>query len=151
MLCVDGLPETSPNPRSNARWTDAFTRSRGHDAQFAIRDTELGSVAEEVIASLTVSFHRSSMMFSSSYSHSNFLDGGWQATAGYGFGSVSGQWVVGFHAFRFVCGRMGLRGPRHLKGESEVPEHAQLEADFHREAQRKRVVVAGISYGRAKK
>jgi len=49
---------------------------------------------------------------------------------GYGFGSVSGDWIDGFHTLRFVCARMGIAPPAQLKGEYSVPEQSELEADY---------------------
>ncbi len=127
---VGRCPADQPNPRTEARWTEAFTRSRGPEQKFAIRRTELGDVARAVVETLGVPGSRRSSMFSAAYAERWFLDGGWSSRDGYGFASVSGEWITGYRALRFVCARMGLRGPRRLKGESEVPSRAELETEF---------------------
>ena len=125
-------PRTAENPRAGRSWRDAFSRSRGSDSadHFVVRDTELGECAREAVNALVVPRGGSSMMFSSSTATASFLDGGWRSESGYGFGSVSGEWIVGFHALRFVCHRMGLPGPRRLKGEDLVPSAEALEHEF---------------------
>ncbi len=125
-------PRTAENPRAGRSWRDAFSRSRGSNSadHFVVRDTELGECAREVVDSLVVPRGGSSMMFSSSYTSAHFLDGGWRSQSGYGFGSLSGEWIVGFHALRFVCHRMGVPGPRRLKGEDDIPSADALEQEF---------------------
>jgi tetratricopeptide (TPR) repeat protein len=129
-LGVAGNPDAQPSPRVGARWTDAFRRRRGTQNVFTIRRTDLGEVVRVVLASLDVEFDGSSSMYSSAWSRCRFLDGGWMSRQGYGFGSVSGEWIDGFHALRFICARMGIAAPRQLTGESSVPEQSELEADY---------------------
>jgi hypothetical protein len=125
---VDG----AKSPRADCRWTDALTRSRGWRGGngFSVRDTDLGGDVWAVLSTLAAPQSRSSMMFSSAHTTQKFLDGGRKSTDGYGFGSVSGTWIVGFRSFRFICARLGVPQPRQLKGEDAVLTPAELEAEF---------------------
>lgn len=124
--------ELARSPRADRRWSDALTRSRGWRGGngFSIRDTDLGGDVWAVLSTLAVPQSRSSMMFSSAHTTQKFLDGGRKSTDGYGFGSVSGSWIVGFRSFRFICARLGVPQPRQLKGEEAILTPPQLEAEF---------------------
>jgi hypothetical protein len=64
-------------------------------------------------------------MFSSSTRRVAFLDGGYVATEGYGFGSHSGTGIIGQQALLLICNRIGVSLPR---GASPSPSADDLEA-----------------------
>jgi hypothetical protein len=66
-----------------------------------------------------------------------FADGGWflrhRGNSIGGFGVLTGQWIVGFAAFRHVCALLGLVPPRLLKGERAIPDPELLAREVLRQ------------------
>jgi hypothetical protein len=123
-------------PLRGTSWREVLPRSRASDADFVLSPSASADCHARfwyAVECLSVSTDYHGTMFASSYRWYQFADGGLVDVSGYGWGSHSGTWINGTKVLRLICGRMGLTQPRLLKGESQVPNLDDLEAELRSE------------------
>ena len=122
----DGIPFVDRLECDPMRFGDAFRR-RGN--VYAVRKEALARV-DAAANGLCVPGRTKSSMFSDMETGRFLLDGAWRSHSGYGFGSWSGDWIVGAQALRFICSRCGNVAPKRLKDEDSIPTTDELERRF---------------------
>lgn len=120
-------------------WTDVFSHSSLHPTLFYVRDSRGRDSAtatpyriEEIAIGYGVPYRNGLIRgFWDAWDHGGFgfLDGGFTYVLGGDGWLYGGAYVIGFHAFRFLCAELGLRPPRRLKSEpAPLPRYEQLRA-----------------------
>lgn len=114
------LPQDLDDPFTPAKWSEAFSRSRGYKHVYSIRSSRLEDRICMAISNIGGMAGGQRGVFTSWTDTAMFLDGGVYYSEGYGFGSLHGAWVFGDKALALVCDRSGLPRPRRLVAPTPV-------------------------------